>query len=491
MLWLTWGGGANGQTGKSILTGAQSTASVNVGGQDLQVTCTMGDISHDNRGEKDLVSYAPGDWSADYMDDWYNIGGTGKNNRLIAGLMRKSGQASFNISCAATLGGELYRIRGLVVADAESMNTTNEIIEASALGHWNVVEMNKVANGNYTMKRSTDRSSGRQTVSFGPGTDSGAAATMFLSFNESAFDLRNGAAVDMRFRIVGGGNTAIAIGLLVPMADYGDAPASYGEAVNLIDDMRFANDSTNGADGTFNLNASSFRVGGMAPPVNHYLGAVGPGLPVRLDFGVRMPDGQLRGQRREEAVLGSMLFAPGSAQIAAHYQPQFAQMVQRLEQMGGGELVIRADGEQQALALARAQAVHQALLAALPATSHARYSVRVEAQIVAGKALMAAIDGAGVRVGSVLFDTDRSGIRPEFMPVLDALAELIASRGGGRVAVIGHTDLRLSHAYNTALGLRRARAVHQALSERLPASLQQQMRVQVEQDASAPVAVQE
>ena len=279
VLWLTWGGAGNGVAGRTILKGETSTASLVVGGQTLSVTCTMGDIVHDAGGstaEKNLVSYAPGSWSADYMDDLYNIGGTGANNRLIAGLMRKNGQSRFNISCSATLGSQIYRIRGLVVADAESMNTGNEIIEASALGTWNVVEMNKIASGNYTMNRSTDRSTGRQTVSFGPGTDNGTAATMFLSFDESAYDLRNNAAVDMRFRIIGGGNTAIAIGLLVPLADYGDAPASYGEAVNLIDDMRFANDSTNGADGTFNLNASSFRVGGLAPPLNHYLGTVGP-----------------------------------------------------------------------------------------------------------------------------------------------------------------------------------------------------------------------
>ena len=55
------------------------------------------------------------------------------------------------------------------------------------------------------------------------------------------------------------------------------------------------------------------------------------------------------------------------------------------------------------------------------------------------------------------------------------------------VTIVGHTDVRASHAYNAALGLRRAQAVLAALMPRLPEDLRDKVRVEASEDPGAPV----
>ena len=74
-------------------------------------------------------------------------------------------------------------------------------------------------------------------------------------------------------------------------------------------------------------------------------------------------------------------------------------------------------------------------------------------------------------------------------PLLDKLAQALEKLGGGDVAVIGHTDVRGSHAYNTALGLRRAKSVYDALAKRLSPEVRAKVRVDVSNDPTAPVGV--
>ena len=57
-----------------------------------------------------------------------------------------------------------------------------------------------------------------------------------------------------------------------------------------------------------------------------------------------------------------------------------------------------------------------------------------------------------VKLGEILFDTDKSEIKPEFEPLLDQIAAQIEAVGAGRVTVVGHADLRGSVEYNQALG---------------------------------------
>ena len=61
--------------------------------------------------------------------------------------------------------------------------------------------------------------------------------------------------------------------------------------------------------------------------------------------------------------------------------------------------------------------------------------------------------------------------------------------GGGVVALVGHTDVRASHAYNTALGLRRATSVYEALAKRLSPEVRAKVRVESSNDPTAPVGV--
>jgi outer membrane protein OmpA-like peptidoglycan-associated protein len=64
-----------------------------------------------------------------------------------------------------------------------------------------------------------------------------------------------------------------------------------------------------------------------------------------------------------------------------------------------------------------------------------------------------------------------------------------AARADGAlvVGIVGHADRRGSDQANTALGLRRARAVFDALAARLPPELRQRLRVDISQDPDAPV----
>ncbi|PTT58150.1 hypothetical protein DBR33_01040, partial [Stenotrophomonas sp. HMWF022] len=228
VLWLTWGGGsALGTNGVTLSNGDTSSISIPVASSiDLNVTCSLANIS----GGGLLQSYRPGNFSGDSLDDLYNVGGTGGANQLIAGISRSSGTSSFEINCVSTLGGAPYRLRGVVMADAESINNSGEFVEATARGTWNVVEVRKnVGAGPYNVTKSM---AGTNSVArFGPGNDNNTAAVTFLNFDNAAHAPGN-FAVNMGFSMRGSGTTAIAIGLLVPYADFGDAPQSYGDAMH-------------------------------------------------------------------------------------------------------------------------------------------------------------------------------------------------------------------------------------------------------------------
>ncbi len=237
VLWLTWGGGANGVDNIVLNDGATSSIDMPIAaGVNLRVDCRL------NTAETNVLrSYRPGNWRGDSLDDLYNIGGTGTANQLIAGIARTAGTSSFSITCTSTMGGAPYRLRGVVMADAESINNSGEFVEASAQGTWNVVEVRKnLANSTpYLVNKST--SGGNQVIRFGPGNDDNTAAVTFLSFDNAAHAPGN-LAVNMGFSMRGGGTTAIAIGLLVPYADFGDAPQSYGDAMHVVDDLQFRSD---------------------------------------------------------------------------------------------------------------------------------------------------------------------------------------------------------------------------------------------------------
>lgn len=282
VLWLTWGGGTNGTNGVAVGDGATSTATVEVTpGQNLVLTCALANAGA--AGSSGLESYRPGNYGGDALDDLYNIGGTGTANQLISGIMTRASTRSFRVSCTSTIGGQPFRVPGLVMADAESMNTGGtietpaEILQASALGTWNVVEMNRVAGRTY-YARKTAGAGGLETIRFGPGGEGGGtspAAVTFLSFGSNAYSGGN-FQVGVDFQIRGGGNTAIAIGMLVPYADFGDAPTSYGAASHLIQTLDVTPDGLPANGVSVDINAASFQLGRLATNQNFFIGSQGP-----------------------------------------------------------------------------------------------------------------------------------------------------------------------------------------------------------------------
>ena len=110
------------------------------------------------------------------------------------------------------------------------------------------------------------------------------------------------------------------------------------------------------------------------------------------------------------------------------------------------------------------------------------------ADVNAPDTLVTGVGEGGLVLGTVLFHTDAATLRPEYAALLDAIAAVLERTQGGMVTIVGHTDVRGSHAYNTALGLRRAQAVYTALMQRLPESLRDKVRVEANENPSVPVS---
>jgi len=91
-----------------------------------------------------------------------------------------------------------------------------------------------------------------------------------------------------------------------------------------------------------------------------------------------------------------------------------------------------------------------------------------EGQVGDGRDLQGGLAGAAgpgpAGVANIIyFDFDRSDIRPEYATLINTHAKHLASAGGVKVRVEGHTDERGSREYNIALAERRAQAVRRAL----------------------------
>jgi len=76
---------------------------------------------------------------------------------------------------------------------------------------------------------------------------------------------------------------------------------------------------------------------------------------------------------------------------------------------------------------------------------------------------------------TIYFDFDKSDIKAEARPVVEAHAQYLASNGSASITLEGHADERGSREYNIALGERRANAVRQLMT--LLGSSGQQIRV--------------
>lgn len=72
-------------------------------------------------------------------------------------------------------------------------------------------------------------------------------------------------------------------------------------------------------------------------------------------------------------------------------------------------------------------------------------------------------EGSPDYVRTIYFEYDSSEVRSEFIPLINAHAQLLASDSSRRVVLEGHADERGSREYNIALGERRAISVRRLL----------------------------
>jgi len=201
------------------------------------------------------------------------------------------------------------------------------------------------------------------------------------------------------------------------------------------------------------------------------------GLPVRFDFGVRLPDGRMGGgQSRVDIDLADVLFAPGSAEIDPGHATAIDRIAATVREYGGGRLTVTANGDGEVLALRRAQAVQAALLQRLDAGVRERTSVDVVSRVDPGQSLVAL--GDTVALGHLLFDTDHAGIRPQYQALIRELADTVERQHGGTLEVHGHADRRGSDDYNMRLAVRRAKAVADAIAALLSPGARARLRVE-------------
>ncbi|AOA73837.1 Ig-like domain-containing protein [Stenotrophomonas rhizophila] len=112
---------------------------------------------------------------------------------------------------------------------------------------------------------------------------------------------------------------------------------------------------------------------------NPLLRRITPGLPVRFDFGVALPEGRFNaGPPQSVLEVGEGLFVPGQATLGAAAETVLAHAARTLETQGGGQVSVAAGQATPALAGQRAEVLRKALLPRLPAEVAARVQVQVQ-----------------------------------------------------------------------------------------------------------------
>jgi len=275
VIWLTWGAQSNsdqyGRTDQALSNGASSFASLPL--SDRKYLCMEATL--ENITGTTIRSYIPGNWSGDTMDDQYNIGGTGTNNQMVAGIATTNGTATFTVRCKAFLEGHPIKLGGLVIADAESLNNSGESIHAVADGEWVITSVVKnIGAGSYLVQKSNVASG--QQIDFLSGNDDNTGAISFLSFNETAFESEvNDYEVTFDVEFTGGGTTAIALGLVIPNIDTGDAPESYGAPIHTLEALNFTTDNVPLNIPT-DLNTSTYEPANVERGSSDFIGTVVP-----------------------------------------------------------------------------------------------------------------------------------------------------------------------------------------------------------------------
>ena len=246
-------------------------------------------------------------------------------------------------------------------------------------------------------------------------------------------------------------------------------------------------DTGRGRNFILKVDPSTLPPGTVFTTDNPLLRRITPGLPVRFDFGVKLPVEEIQGgEQQVELELGEVIFAPGSASLREEYLPVIDRIAAKVTEYRGGEVLVSANGDSEALAFDRAMAVKTALLEKVPADIANALTVSVRAEVDDPASMVVGIAEGGPLLGTVLFDTDKSVVKPRFLPLLDKVAGYLDEAGGGSVAIVGHADPRGSDTYNIALGMRRAKAVYEALAAKLNPEVRARVRVESSNDPAAP-----
>ncbi|KAF1712853.1 hypothetical protein CSC73_00760 [Pseudoxanthomonas sacheonensis] len=246
-------------------------------------------------------------------------------------------------------------------------------------------------------------------------------------------------------------------------------------------------DSGRGRNFILKVDPSTLPAGTAFTTDNPLVRRITPGLPVRFDFGVKLPVEEVQGgEQQVELELGEVIFAPGSAKLRDQYLPVIEQIAAKVAEYRGGEVLVSANGDTESLAFDRASAVKDALVSYVPADIAKALTVSVRTELDDPSSLLVGIAEGGPLLGTVLFDTDKSTVKPQFLPLLDKVAAYLDEKGGGAIAIVGHADPRGSDAYNAALGMRRAKAVYEAVAAKLSPAVRAKVRVESSNDPAAP-----
>jgi len=311
IIWLTWGAQSSadtyGLTNQILNDGETSYASIQL--SQNKYFCLQATIDNVSPASS-IRSYIPGNYNGDSMDNLYNIGGAGNNNQMVAGIINANSgtTVNFTVNCEASLDGNPVRIKGLVIADAESLSSSEEL-KVSAEGDWKVIEVKKnIGAGSYEIEKNNIAGTVQEVHLFN-GNDNNTAAITVLSFNETAYDTEaNNYEISFNVEVKGAGLTAIALGLLMPELDRGDAPESYGEALHIIDNTEFSSDQIP-LSTTVNLNTSTYTPATEIPATNiSYLGSTPPDRDFNTQYSVdALGDDNDGGPTAEEDVLPANL----------------------------------------------------------------------------------------------------------------------------------------------------------------------------------------
>lgn len=284
ILWLNWGAtssldtkGSKKELGKGDFTNAEIKIN------DNKFICVETIVDEVSGVTSDVIDK---DWST--LDETY----TNSNNTMYHVLKNTSDGLTSTITLISKAyvrtreafgmpyTDEPIKIKGLIFADAESA-TTNEYFSLKAKGTWDIIEfINLEGNNNYNYKveKKSYTNDNTSEIIMGYGENKKLAAIAMFKFNDNAYDTREeDYKVTYSSTFKGKGTTSIAIGLLTPYADFGDAPISYGSPIHFVENMETTADNLGHTIISTNIGKSTtFRSGSLIKPSNNFMGTLGP-----------------------------------------------------------------------------------------------------------------------------------------------------------------------------------------------------------------------